>query len=67
MPEMDGVETTRQIRMMPQFKNTIIVAMTANAMESDRELCIQSGMNDYISKPLNKRDLEKILIQYLGE
>ena len=67
MPEMDGIETTRQIRNMPQFKNTIIVAMTANAMETDRELCLQSGMNDYISKPLNKRDLEKILIQYLGE
>jgi signal transduction histidine kinase/ligand-binding sensor domain-containing protein/DNA-binding response OmpR family regulator len=51
MPEMDGLEATRQIRKHHK-KQPVIIAMTANAMLEDREICIKAGMNDYISKPV---------------
>ncbi|MCF4151201.1 ATP-binding protein [Dethiosulfovibrio sp. F2B] len=60
MPGMDGLEATRTIRSMEKrgliSYRPIIIAMTANAMKGDREICIDSGMDDYLSKPLN-RDL----------
>jgi diguanylate cyclase (GGDEF)-like protein/PAS domain S-box-containing protein len=66
MPEMDGMEATRQIRSGDWMKQTVegrtqpyIVAMTANAMEGDRELCIKAGMDDYISKPIHPEDIVK--------
>ena len=64
MPEMDGYEATRLIRL---DRNTvrIIIAMTANTLEGDREKCIAAGMDGYISKPLRYAELEKILTQYL--
>jgi CheY-like chemotaxis protein/signal transduction histidine kinase len=51
MPEMDGLEATRMIRLCLD-RQPVIIAMTANAMQGDRDQCIQSGMNDYISKPV---------------
>src|SRR5665213_2756820 len=51
MPEMDGLEATKMIRLCLD-KQPVIIAMTANAMQGDRDKCIQSGMNDYISKPV---------------
>ncbi|MCO5950107.1 hybrid sensor histidine kinase/response regulator [Mucilaginibacter flavidus] len=51
MPEMDGLEATRQIRKHHK-KQPVIIAMTANAMLEDREICIKAGMNDYIAKPV---------------
>jgi two-component system, sensor histidine kinase and response regulator len=54
MPEMDGYETTRSIRKLQKENGAVpIIAMTAGAMKGDRELCLEAGMNDYISKPLN--------------
>lgn len=60
MPEMDGLEATRMIRLC-LTNQPIIIAMTANAMQGDREECINAGMDDYISKPVNIEELVIIL------
>ncbi len=68
MPQMDGYETTRRIRMGKAgewAKNIPIIAMTANALTGDRQQCIQAGMNDFIAKPIDQRDLHRILSNYL--
>ncbi len=52
MPEMDGLEATQKIRTLPGIQ-PVVIAMTANAMAGDREHCINAGMDDYISKPIN--------------
>lgn len=53
MPVMDGYTATRRIRQQPRFDTLPVIAMTANAMDGDRERALESGMNDHISKPLN--------------
>ena len=59
MPEMDGLEATRKIRKNPHpvKSNIPILALTAHAMVSDRQLCLESGMDDYLSKPFKAADL----------
>ena len=61
MPVMDGYQATRQIRRDPALRTLPIVAVTANVMQGDREECLASGMNDYITKPYNRKELQKIL------
>jgi CheY-like chemotaxis protein len=62
MPEMDGLEATRQIcARWPREERPHIIAMTANAMQGDRELCLEAGMDDYISKPIRSPELAAAL------
>jgi len=64
MPQMDGLEATRFIRKnFPAYRQPRIIAMTANAMQGDREKCLASGMDDYISKPINVDALIRALSQ----
>jgi two-component system, sensor histidine kinase and response regulator len=66
MPEMDGYEATTRIRALPGKLSKIpIVAMTAHAMTSDRDKCLQVGMNDYLSKPLNVDELLSVVNKYV--
>jgi CheY-like chemotaxis protein len=58
MPEMDGLEATRRLcAELPDEKRPRIIAMTANAMQGDREMCLEAGMQDYLSKPIRVEEL----------
>jgi CheY-like chemotaxis protein len=62
MPEMDGLEATRHIRReLAEAQQPHVIAMTANAMQGDRELCLAAGMNDYVSKPIRMEELVRAL------
>jgi signal transduction histidine kinase/DNA-binding response OmpR family regulator len=65
MPGVDGYEATRRLRQDPATAELPIVAMTANAMKGDRELCLAAGMNDYVSKPIRLDRLREVLSHYL--
>jgi CheY-like chemotaxis protein len=68
MPEMDGLEATRQIRAQPgPNQSTWIIALTANAMQSDKDACNAAGMNDFLSKPFNRESLAQCIAKGLGD
>ncbi|MEP7289749.1 MAG: response regulator [Chloroflexota bacterium] len=68
MPEMDGYEATRVIRSEEKdsAQHLTIIAMTANAMEGDRDICIQAGMDDYIPKPIKPNNLKLVIDRWLS-
>ena len=65
MPVMDGIEATRIIRSESRFQSLPIIAMTANAMASDRTLCLDAGMNDHIAKPIDPDQLFGVLLRWI--
>ncbi|HEY3999426.1 MAG TPA: response regulator, partial [Candidatus Xenobia bacterium] len=65
MPEMDGFETIRRVRLLPRFKALPIIALTAKAMKGDRDKCIDAGASDYIAKPVDTEQLLSLLRVWL--
>jgi two-component system sensor histidine kinase/response regulator len=65
MPVMDGVEATKVIKSDARFQNLPIIAMTANAMASDRDLCLKAGMSDHIAKPIDPDQLFGVLLRWI--
>ena len=64
MPVMDGLETTRVIRGNSKWQSIPIVAMTARAMEGDKQSCLSAGMNGYISKPIHAAHLLSVIEEF---
>ena len=65
MPVMDGIAATQAIRANPGFRSLPIIAMTANAMASDREKCVEAGMNDHLAKPIDPDHLFAALLRWI--
>lgn len=66
MPEMDGYTATREIRLRHK-RHIPIVAMTAHALQGDREKCLDAGMDDYVAKPITKEELTRVLSEWLSD
>lgn len=66
MPKMSGVDATRAIRTLPEYAHTPILAMTANAFDEDRQICLAAGMNDHIAKPIDPEILFESLLKWLS-
>jgi PAS domain S-box-containing protein len=67
MPHMNGVEATLAIRALPGYAQTPILAMTANAFEEDRKVCLEAGMNDHLAKPVAPQKLYETLLVWLAQ
>lgn len=66
MPLMDGYAALKKFREMPETRHVKVIALTSFAMAGDRERILQAGFNDYISKPINTRQLPALIQCYLG-
>ena len=66
LPVVDGYEATRRIRLLPNGAQVPIIALTANALQGDRERCLAAGMNDYLSKPFKRTELQQVLQRWLS-
>jgi PAS domain S-box-containing protein len=69
MPELDGLEATQELRRREQHRQTRVpvVALTAHAMTGDREMCLAAGMDGYLTKPINVKDLDEVLGRFAGQ
>lgn len=67
MPHLNGVEATMAIRALPAYAHTPILAMTANAFDEDRQVCLDAGMSDHIAKPVDPAGLYETLLAWLGK
>jgi CheY-like chemotaxis protein len=67
MPNIDGLEATRQIRQLPEHRQTPIIAMTANAFAEDKARCFAAGMNDFLVKPFDPQTLFATLLHWLSQ
>ena len=65
MPEMDGIHATRAIRLLPQGTRLPIIAMTAAAMDEDRQACLAAGMDAHVSKPIDPKELVRTLLAWV--
>ena len=66
MPKLNGLEATQEIRRLPGYRDTPIVAMTANAFAEDKAKCMAAGMNDFLIKPFNPDELFAVLLRALS-
>lgn len=67
MPEMDGLQATSEIRKQKNIEQPVIIAMTAYAMQGDKEKCLAAGMDDYITKPVRMSDLKAAITKWKGK
>ena len=65
MPGLNGFEATAKIRSLEMWKQTVIIALTASAQKTDRDTCLTSGMDDYISKPIKSNAIKTIFDKWL--
>ena len=66
MPKIDGLEVTRKLRQMPEFKDTPIIALTASAGKEAERRCLDAGCTDYLAKPIQLKELFEMLEKYLN-
>jgi len=67
MPILNGLEATRQIRAIPAYRHTPIIAMTANAFAEDKARCMEAGMTDFLAKPFDPEALFAIVLKGLAQ
>ena len=65
MPVMNGFEATEKIRQLNDYKNTPIIALTANTYDNDRDKCLAAGMNEYLEKPFTSQQLVEMIQKFI--